>query len=192
MVVLQSIGLPEFDLEQRLLIVDLSKGLIIPCHILESPVSSGNIDNESRVQLVQSLHESIYHTIFPLTHIINQSMSTELVPTNMKIAKVVPIFKYGNKHIFNNYRPISLLPAFSKLLEKVVATKLLKYLNSFDICYKQHSTLHPISYVIHLLNQIAEHNDKITKDPILAVFLIDLCFLLHIQENVQYKSRLSS
>ena len=92
-------------------------------------------------------------------------MSTGLVPKNMKIAKVIHIFKSG-KYLFNNYRPISLLPAFSKLLEKVVAIKLLKYLNSFDILYKhqygfrpKHSTWHPI---IHLLKEIAE---IMTKQP---------------------------
>ena len=121
------------------------------------------------------IKESIDHIIFPLTHIINQSMSTGLVPKHMKIAKVIPIFKSGNKHIFNNYQLISLLPAFSKILEKVVVTKLFKYLNTFDIFYKhqygfrpKHSTLHPI---IHLLNQIAENNDKTTKELTLAVFI---------------------
>ena len=49
------------------------------------------------------IKESIYHIIFSLTHVINQSMSTRLVPKNMKIAKVIPIFISGNKHIFNNY-----------------------------------------------------------------------------------------
>ena len=121
------------------------------------------------------IKESIDRIICHITHIINQSMSTGLVPKNMKIAKVIAIFKSGKKHIFNNCRPISLLPAFSKILEKVVATKLLKYLYSFDIFYKhqygfrpKHSTLHPI---IHLLNQIAENNDKTTKELTLAVFI---------------------
>ena len=56
-----------------------------------------------------------------------------------------------------------------------MASKLLKYLNTFDIFYKHqygfrpnHSTLHPI---IHLLNQIAENNDKTTKELTLAVFI---------------------
>ena len=56
-----------------------------------------------------------------------------------------------------------------------MASKLLKYLNTFDIFYKhqygfrpKHSTLHPI---IHLLNQIAENNDKTTKELTLAVFI---------------------
>ena len=37
----------------------------------------------------------------------------------MKIAKVVPLFKSGEKNVFTNYRPISLLPQFSKILEKL-------------------------------------------------------------------------
>ena len=86
----------------------------------------------------------------------------------MKIAKVVPIFKSGDKHIFNNYRPISILPAFSKILEKIVANKLMKFLETYKLLYKhqygfrhKYSTMHPIN---HLLDQIATNNDKNTKD----------------------------
>jgi hypothetical protein len=47
----------------------------------------------------------------------------------MKIAKVVPVFKSGNVNDINNYRPISLLCTFSKILEKIVANRLIKYLD---------------------------------------------------------------
>ena len=93
----------------------------------------------------------------------------------MKLAKVVPIFKSGDKHQFNNYRPISILPAFSKILEKIVAKKLIKYLESEHLLYKHqygfrpnHSTIHPI---IHLLNDITKENDKQTKNLTLSVFI---------------------
>ena len=95
----------------------------------------------------------------------------------MKMAKVVPIFKSGDKHIFNNYRPINIhvLPAFSKILEKTVANKLMKFLETYKLLYKhqygfrpKHSTIHPI---IHLLDQIATNNDKNTKDFTLTVFI---------------------
>ena len=62
------------------------------------------------------IKESIHHIAIPFTHIVNQSLC--VVPVNMKLAKFIPIFKSGDKHIFNNYRPISILPAFSKILEK--------------------------------------------------------------------------
>ena len=66
-------------------------------------------------KLVKGSIDNIY---IPLTHIINLSLSTGTVPQNMKVARVIPIFKNGEKTSFNNYRPISILPVFSKILEK--------------------------------------------------------------------------
>ena len=113
------------------------------------------------------MKETIAHIALPLAHIINQSFLTGVVPGQMKLAKVIPVFKSGDKHTFNNYRPISILPAFSKLLEKVMAMKLMNYLEQHKLIYAhqygfrpKHSTIHPI---IHLLNQIASENDKVTK-----------------------------
>ena len=54
----------------------------------------------------------------PLKHIVNLSLSTGEVPLLMKTAKVVPIFKSGDPTDVNNYRPISLLSSFGKILEK--------------------------------------------------------------------------
>ena len=121
------------------------------------------------------MKQSILEICRPLTHIINLSLSTGVVPNQMKTAKIIPIFKTGDKHLFTNYRPISILPAFSKVLEKVTANKLINFLESNKLLYKHqygfrknHSTVHPI---IHLLYNIAEANDKPTKDTTLALFL---------------------
>ena len=100
----------------------------------------------------------------PISHIFNLSLSTGVIPSQLKCAKVVPIFKLKkslhDEHlnpIF--YRPISLLPIFSKILEKQVATNLTEYLNNFDIIYehqygyqKNKSTFHPM---IHLMNKVS-------------------------------------
>ena len=74
-------------------------------------------------------------------------MQTGVVPQDFKIAKVLPLFKDGDPAVFNNYRPISILPCFSKILEKLVYTRVIKHLNSNNILYnhqygfrKQHST----------------------------------------------------
>ena len=51
---------------------------------------------------------------------MNKSLENGYVPTTFKIAKVTPIFKAKDSQEFTNYRPISLLPTISKILEKVV------------------------------------------------------------------------
>ena len=118
---------------------------------------------------------SITHIATPLTHIFNQSLCTGKVPDSLKIAKVIPIFKSGDSHSFNNYRPISILPAFSKILEKMVATKLVNFLESENLLYEHqygfrpgHNTIQPI---VQLLNHITNANDKATKDLTLSVFV---------------------
>ena len=77
----------------------------------------------------------------------------------MKIAKVIPIYKSADKTLLKTYRPISLLPAFSKVLEKLMYTKITSFLNANNVFCKHqygfrenHPTVHPI---FHLLNQCA-------------------------------------
>ena len=78
--------------------------------------------------------------INPLVHIINLSISCGIVPNEMKKARVIPIFKNsGSEQIMKNYRPVSLLPAFSKILERIVYNRLFHYL-------VKNSILHPSQY----------------------------------------------
>ena len=56
----------------------------------------------------------------PLRHIFSLSLSQGVVPQQLTIAKVIPIFKTGSKDSMDNYLPISLLPTFSKILEKIM------------------------------------------------------------------------
>ena len=54
----------------------------------------------------------------PLKNIINLSFSKGIFPDKLKVAKVIPVFKADEPDLFKNYRPISLLPNFSKFFEK--------------------------------------------------------------------------
>lgn len=68
-----------------------------------------------------------------LANIFNKSMETGIVPDKLKTALVTPVYKADNPKLFTNYRPISVLPVFSKLLEKVIYSRLLKYLENLKI-----------------------------------------------------------
>ena len=63
-----------------------------------------------------------------LLHLINQSIVTEVFPTAWKVARVIPLFKSGDRTDLNNFRPISILSVLSKIAEKVVAIQLASYL----------------------------------------------------------------
>ena len=54
----------------------------------------------------------------PLALLINQVLTTGIFPDKLKIAEVIPVYKKGEQTVFSNYKPISLLPAISKVLEK--------------------------------------------------------------------------
>ena len=62
-----------------------------------------------------------------------KSLKKDQCTDKLKIAKVKPLFKSGNVAEFSNYRPVSVLPIFSKLLEKLFYDRLEKYVNSNNI-----------------------------------------------------------
>ena len=109
----------------------------------------------------------------PLTHLINQSLVTGIVPQNMKIASISPIFKTGDCREVMNYRPISKLPCFSKILEKVMHKRVYDFLTVNNILYdkqfgfrKNHSTNLAI---IEVIDKISEAMDD--RSCTLGVFL---------------------
>ena len=79
---------------------------------------------------------SCNHIVRPLTHIFNLSLTTGVFPTELKIAHVIPLFKGGDPHVFSNYRPVSMLPILSKILERLMYNRILNYLNNNNLLYE--------------------------------------------------------
>ena len=120
---------------------------------------------------------SIFSILSPLKHLINLSLLTGIFPNDLKIARVMPIYKSADKDQLKNYRPISLLPAFSKVFEKVMYNKIMNYFYSNNLFYQhqygfrpKRTTSHPI---IQLLNKCASDNNLKPKHLIAAI-LCDL------------------
>ncbi|ELT89824.1 hypothetical protein CAPTEDRAFT_94776, partial [Capitella teleta] len=64
----------------------------------------------------------------PMLFVINLSLQQGVFPTELKLAKVIPVFKKGQKILLCNYRPISVLPAISKILEKLMYSRLMSFI----------------------------------------------------------------
>ena len=82
------------------------------------------------------LLKSMSNMIAPLlTLSINQSLCTGIFPDQLKVAKVIPLYKKDDQHLFDNYRPISLLPAISKVFEKIAFIQVYDYLEKNNLLY---------------------------------------------------------
>ena len=82
---------------------------------------------------VSVIKESIDLIAKPLAHIVNLSISSGIFPDFLKIARVIPVFKSGDRRLMSNYRPVSVLPIFSKVFERVVYNRLISYVDRLNI-----------------------------------------------------------
>ena len=100
----------------------------------------------------------------PITYLVNLSISTGIVPNELKLAKVKPLYKKNSKKDIGNYRPVSILCIISKILEKSVYTQLEKHLVDNGLLYQFQSGFRS-SYstdtcLIHLFDHIKSQTSK--------------------------------
>ena len=136
---------------------------------LKSKSSSGHDGVSSKL-----VKDFKYAFSIPLSIIIiNNSLAMGLVPDMAKLAKIIPIYKAKDKKNISNYRPISLLPFISKILEKVVHKNLYTFLEKNKVLYpsqygfqKNRSTVNAITELVcHITNSMEN------KQNTLSVFL---------------------
>ena len=102
----------------------------------------------------------IDNIVRPLTYICNLSFQKGIFPNNMKTAKVVPIFKNGDKHCIDNYRPVSLLPQFSKILEKLFARQMDNFIDKNQILSEHQYGFRANRTTTHAVTEMTEEITK--------------------------------
>ena len=112
-----------------------------------------------------------HELIVPLLHWINLSIKNGCFPSKLKEALITPIHKKGDKTLMTNYRPISVLNVFAKVLEKIIYKRLISYLIGADILYRRqfgfrkgHSTEMAITEAVSVITKSLNQ-----KTPIIAV-----------------------
>ncbi|KAG8311282.1 hypothetical protein J6590_108592 [Homalodisca vitripennis] len=134
------------------------------------PKTSTGID-EISAKLAKSCKEEI---AIPLTTIINKSFQQGIFPSKLKIAKVYPKFKNGPTTEINSYRPISLLPTFSKIIEKIALTRLLLHLEQNNLLTNyQHGYLKGRSTTTALIQLIENIIDKLEEGSKVTSLYLD-------------------
>ena len=111
----------------------------------------------------------------PLSHIINLSFRSGTVPDQMKISRVIPLFKSGIKSRFCNYIPISILPAFSKILERAFYNRLYNYLTKYNIlCNNQYGFRKGYSTAFALIDMHDKISSALDNKEFAIGFFMDL------------------
>ena len=140
------------------------------CRIIRSLKESCAGHDGIHAKVVKQTYRSF---ITPLTHIINLSLTHGIFPDQLKTARVVPIFKAGDSSLVSNYRPVSILSIFSKIFERLVYNRIIKFMNHYNLFYKlqfgfrqKYSTSLALMFLVDKL--VTEFNDG---NNILGLFI---------------------
>ena len=121
------------------------------------------------------LKNVIHNILKPLSYICNLSLKNGIFPEDMKMAKVIPLYKKEDPMIFSNYRPVSLLTQFSKILEKIFNNRLTKFITINNVLYDgQYGFRHNHSTELAVLEMIEKITNAIDNKMISIGIFIDL------------------
>ena len=112
----------------KLLLFSEKKKNVIARQLRRAPIKSLNVNKVSGYDNISSFFLRMGGEILAslLTVCFSYAFELGIFLSIFKIAKVVPIYKFENKQIVKNYHPLSLLSALSKILEKLIKTRLIK------------------------------------------------------------------
>jgi len=132
------------------------------CGLIKSLQSKYSLDSDGLS--TKLLKEIAAEISVPLSHIFELSLTTGVFPQKLKKSRTVPVFKAGNPNMCDNYRPIALLSSISKILEKLVSTKLVEHLDSNNLLYEhqygfqknkstEHNLIHAVNFIGNAFNE---------------------------------------
>ena len=108
------------------------------------------------------------HFVTPLTHVCNLSISRGCFPSQLKVAKVIPLHKADSTSVYTNYRPVSVLTCFSKVFEILMYDRLISFVIKHSLLYKyqfgfrkDHSTIFAILSLVDFISKALEKGEYV-------------------------------
>ena len=155
-------------IEQSIFLEPVTEGEINQIIISLNDNAPGYDDISAMLLKVSSMYISQ-----PLTYICNLSLQEGVFPDELKVANVIPLYKSDDVMVFNHYRPVSLLCVLSKVFEKIMYERLLKFLENLKLLYseqygfrRKHSTYMAL---LTLMDKLVNALEK--KEIVVGIFL---------------------
>lgn len=175
-----------FDSNGRVLIMPLNdfqmymppriKNSMFISECTETEVSDiiNNLDNNKSSDFPIKLIKNASAVLCPvLVNHFNYLISIGKFPDELKIGKITPIYKKENEELLENYRPVSTLPIFGKIFEKIIYNRLYGFFVSQGILHDKqfgfrggHSTGHALNYSVHYIKETLKK-----REHVLGVFI---------------------
>ena len=120
--------------------------------------------------------KAVRHVITPYLHqLIDYSFNEGIFPNSCKIARIAPIYKTGTKDETNNYRPISILTCLSKIIEKLIYARLIKFIKKHQVIHaNQYGFQSKVSTMHAMLDVVNSSFNQINSNQFTALVFIDL------------------
>ena len=150
-------------------------------------------DNIPIIPIISVITKTLDLISDPLLSIINLSLSSGVFPDRLKISKIIPIFKSDNASLAQNYRPISILPTFSKIFERAVYNHIFQFLVDNDILFKHQFSFRPGHSTSHtLINFVNKVANAVDCQKYLAGIFLDLSKAFHTLDHAIQLSKLEA
>ena len=128
--------------------------------------------NKAAGNIITDAYDSLQNILF---HVFKVSIEQRIFPDSLKTAKVAPIFKSGDKDNVSNYRPIFILPVFSKVLEKIMYNRVNNHLDSKGLLYEKQFGFQRNNSTEHAILQLTQDiRDSFEKGEYTLGVFIDL------------------
>ena len=144
------------------------------CTHLEIMKIVSELDNGKSSDIpIRVIKKTAHITSHILAFHFNNFMMNGIFPDILKVGKVTPIFKKGNAEEIGNYRPVSTLPIFGKIFEKIIYSRIYNFALTYNILdqnqfgfRKSHSTSHAVNYSIKVIQESTKK-----KNHVLGIFI---------------------
>ena len=144
------------------------------CTSVEISKIISELENGKASDIPIRLIKESSHIISPLLEkYFNYCIQEGIFPDELKVGRITPIYKKDNEELFENYRPVSTLAIFGKILEKLIYTRFYSFLTAKNILHenqfgfrKEHSTSHALNYSISHIEKPLKN-----KSHVLGIFI---------------------
>ena len=168
--ILESSSNNETESFKRFMPPSLAKSIFLEdCTENEVAEIINNLQNGKSSDFPIRVIKKLSHILTPvLTAQFNNLMAEGTFPSILKVGKITPVYKKDNEQLLENYRPVSTLPIFGKIFEKIIYSRLYGFFVSNGSIHKSqfgfrkgHSTSHALNYSVYNINKALKENNHV-------------------------------